>query len=263
VIAAPLDRRSAMAGGAAFVGALLAPVPAAADLYLYEGRTIVTGQREETRAPAFAACLRDVLVKVSGDPRLADDPRAAELASRAGDLVDSFRYRDLMAGRQVHDEQGTRDRPYELTVAFDPAEIDAALRSLGREPWTAERPRVGVVLTVRDPGATFVLASDGERGSGQRAALAAAAERRGLPVVLPSRAALAAADADPGALGADAALVGSMAWRDDPPGWTADWRLTGQGEAVAWRTSNDTFDEAFREALGGAAQVLSGNGRPD
>jgi uncharacterized protein len=250
---------------AALLAAALASGGArAADLY--EGQAIVTGQREETRAPALAACLRDVLVKVSGDPRLLRDPRAAEVASRAGDLVASFRYRDLMAGLQVHDEQGTRDRPYELTVAFDPAGIDAALRALGREPWTAERPRVAVFLTVRDPATTFVLASDGERGSGQRAALAAAAERRGLPVVLPSRAALAAADPadpDPRALGGDVALVGGMAWRDDPPGWTADWRLRAGPETVAWRAASDTFDEAFREALGGAAQILSGNGRPN
>lgn len=178
---------------------------------------------------------------------------------------------------QVHDEQGTRDRPYDLIVAFEPAQVDAALRSLGREPWTGERPRVTALIGVHDQTTAYLLASDGERGFGQREALAAAAERRGVPIVLPSSAALAEAglsfDALPMAdsarldpmakvAGDGIALVGSMAWSDAPPGWTSDWRLHARSEAVRWRAVDETFDEAFRAALGGVAQVLSGNGRP-
>ena len=92
----------------------------------------------------FPLCLEQVLVKVSGDPRLIGDPEVATLAGQAATFVTDFAFRDRMAGIPVHDEQGTRDRPYDLTVRFDPAKIDAALRSLGREPWSASRPRGGV-----------------------------------------------------------------------------------------------------------------------
>jgi hypothetical protein len=35
-----------------------------------------------------------------------------------------------------------------------------------------------------------------------------------------------------------------------------------QGRPVRWQLRGVTFDEAFRRALGGAAQILSGNGDP-
>jgi hypothetical protein len=244
---------------------------------LYQGQTIVTGEREETRIPGFAECLEDVLVKVSGDPRLIGDPRVAALAEHAGTMVDEFRYHDRMSGIPHHDEQGTRDRPYDLVVRFQPAKIDAALRSLGRAPWSASRPRIVVFLGMRNLRASYMLADDGERAL-EREALAAAAARRGVPLVLPSQAALdrtglsfetlktadlSALDAAAQAAGGDLALVGRMAWSDEAMSWVADWRLRSAGKTSQWQVRSVTFDDGFREALGGAALILSGNGQPE
>jgi hypothetical protein len=96
---------------------------------LYQCQTIVTGQGEESRRFGFPVCLEQVLVKVSGDPRLIGDPEVAGLAGQAATFVTDFAFRDRMAGIPVHDEQGTRDRPYDLTGRADQAE-DAA----GRRP---------------------------------------------------------------------------------------------------------------------------------
>jgi hypothetical protein len=49
----------------------------------YEAYAIVTGTDMRQRPWGFAQCLREVLVKVSGDPRLKDDPRVIELAAHA------------------------------------------------------------------------------------------------------------------------------------------------------------------------------------
>jgi hypothetical protein len=243
---------------------------------LYQGQTIVTGEREETRGPGFAECLEDVLVKVSGDPRLIGDKRVAEMAKQAGAMVGEFRYHDRMAGIPHHDEQGTRDRPYDLIVRFEKAKIDAALRSLGRAPWTASRPRIVVFLGMRNLLASYMLADDGDRAL-EREALVAAAARRGVPLMLPSRAALKQAgvsfdslpaadlarlDAAAQAMGGDLAMVGRMAWSDEAMSWVADWRLRSAGETEQWQVRSLTFDDGFREALGGAAQILSGNGPP-
>jgi len=243
---------------------------------LYQGQTIVTGEREETRGPGFAECLEDVLVKVSGDPRLIGDPRVAEMAKQAGAMVVEFRYHDRMSGIPHHDEQGTRDRPYDLIVRFEKAKIDAALRSLGRTPWTASRPRIVVFLAMRNLLASTMLADDGDRAL-ERGALVAAAARRGVPLMLPSRAALEqagvsfeslpAADlarlgAVAQAMGGDLALVGRMAWSDEAMSWVADWRLRSGSETEQWQVRSLTFDDGFRKALGGAAQILSGNGLP-
>ena len=162
------------------------------------------------------------------------------------------------------------------SVRFEKAKIDAALRSLGRAPWTASRPRIVVFLGMRNLLASYMLAEDGDRAL-EHEALVAAAARRGVPLMLPSRAALEQAgvsfeslpaadlarlDAAAQAMGGDRALVGRMAWSDEAMSWVADWRLRSAGETEQWQVRSLTFDDGFRKALGGAAQILSGNGPP-
>jgi hypothetical protein len=280
----PMWSREACRHAAAIVGAafllLAAAGHAAAETAvddLYQAQTIVTGQGEANRLIGFVPCLQDVLVKVSGDPRLLGDARVAQLAKDAQTFVTGFKYHDRMAGLPLHDEQGTRDRPYDLIVSFDPDKIDAALRSLGATPWSATRPRLAVFVAMRNGLANYLLDRDGDRARDQRASLAAAAAKRGVPIVVPDAGALAAAgltvdalpqaelarlDAVAGRLAGDAALVGRMVWSDAPPGWIADWRMAWHGTAYQWQARSISFDAAFRAALAGAAQVLSGHGQP-
>jgi hypothetical protein len=245
---------------------------------LYEARTIVTGQGEESRRVGFPLCLEQVLVKVSGDPRLIGDPQVAALAEDAATFVTDFAFRDRMAGIPVNDEQGTRDRPYDLTVGFDPAKIDAALRALGREPWKGPRPRLAALVGVDIGGTTYLLASDGKRGRDQREALADAAARFGMPMALPDEAALAAAglsyaklqdidqrslDATARAIGGDLALAGNLLWSEQALGWIAEWRMGAGGESHRWQIQGVSFDDAFRNPMSGAAQILAGHGEPN
>ena len=97
---------------------------------LYRAQTAVTGQGEANRTVGFAACLEDVLIKVSGALKLAGDPRLATYKSSAKDLVRAFSYHDQMSGTPTRDEQGTRDRPYDLIVDFDDRKIDDVLGAL-------------------------------------------------------------------------------------------------------------------------------------
>jgi hypothetical protein len=240
---------------------------------LYRARAFVTGQGEAERARGFALCFAAVLVKVSGDPRLAHDPAAAAMSAQAGGFVTGFDYHDRMSGIPVHDEQGTRDRPFDLTVTFDPQKIGGALRSLGRTPWPEPRPRLAVILGVRDATASYVLSEDGERGLGQRQSLAAVAAQHGIPVVLPNSAALAAEQitydrvssaprlgAVAKASGGDAALVGTLVWTESALGWTTRWRLRWRGREHRWQIRGVSFDDAFRNGIDGAAAILSGHG---
>ena len=121
---------------AALLMSLLASQAAALDLdALYSSKAIVTGKGEKNRQPGLRDCLDRVLVKVSGDQRLPGLPEAEKLRRRAGDFVASFSYRDRLAGKPIHDEQGTYDRPHDLTCRYDRKVIDDLLGKLGSRPW--------------------------------------------------------------------------------------------------------------------------------
>src|ERR1051326_6443289 len=119
---------------------LAASGQAPADLSLCEGSAFVTGTRAETRGPALGRALKDVLVKRSGDPALAHDPRVEPLEANVAALVADYLYLDRMSDQPKHDEQGTRDRPYKLIARFDCGKVDAALNALGDQPWLTPRP---------------------------------------------------------------------------------------------------------------------------
>jgi uncharacterized protein len=244
---------------------------------LYRAQTIVTGQGEANRIIGFAACLEDVLIKVSGALKLAGDPRLDAYKSRAREFVSAYDYHDQMSGKPKRDEQGTRDRPYDLIVDFDAKKIDDLLGELGVKPWPSQRPRLAVLVEMEQGARKFIVTSDARQSELQRDSLAAAAAKRGMSIALPAAAALAQANIDgaevmtmPAAAwtpvvtaeGADAALLGHLTWSDADLGWATEWQMVWQGRSHRWQLRGVTFDEAFRRGIGGAAQIVSGNGEP-
>jgi uncharacterized protein len=252
------------------------PLSAAAD-HLYRAQTIVTGQGEANRLTGFAACLEDVVIKVAAAGQLADDPHLKAAKANARDYVKAFSYHDQMSGTPTRDEQGTRDRPYDLTVDFDQAKIDGLLATLGLKPWSKHRPVLAVFVKMEQGGRQYIVTSDTRQSSLQRDSLFAAAEKRGMPIVLPTAAALAksaitapelptlsaaALSSATAEQGGEIALVGHLVWSDQDLGWATEWRLEWQGRPHRWQLRGITFDEAFRRGIGGAAQILSGEGNP-
>ncbi|MDK1374999.1 MULTISPECIES: DUF2066 domain-containing protein [unclassified Sinorhizobium] len=245
---------------------------------LYVSDAIVTGTGEENREIGFRECLEEVLVKVSGDQRVLAAPALAPLIERAGSFVASFAYRDRLEGIPIHDEQGTHDRPHDLTCRYEPATIDRLLDELGSRPWPQARPRIAVFLAVHDQKRSFMLTSDGEESPYMAESLAAATVPLALEARLPDRKTLTQEKLGldflsseralqlerlAKAIGADVALVGTISWNDEALGWIADWQLTEDaGKRYRWQIRGVSFDDAFRNAIRGAAQILSGNGAP-
>jgi hypothetical protein len=241
----------------------------------YTTRAVVTGTDERNRPLGFRLCFEDVLVKVSGDASILSDRRFAALAAAAGQYISTFSYRDRFEGKPVHDEQGTYDRPHFLTCQFDPQKIDGVLKMLGRKPWLGHRPRLVMILIVHGRTNSGLLSRDGVFDPDMREALANAAQRYGLTVNLPS-----VADLQVNQINIDTAeitpadrllrvaelsdselpLVGDLRWSEAALGWIANWRLAVNGRGHRWSVSGVNYDEAFRNAVRGAARVLSGNG---
>jgi uncharacterized protein len=261
-----------------FLAAALAcctATPATAAEDLYRAQTVVTGQGEANRMIGFTSCMEDVLIKVSGAERLAGDRRLAAYKAKAKDFVTAFDYRDQFSGKPKRDEQGTRDRPFDLTVDFDKEKIDGVLKALGLKPWLSHRPVLAVFVEMEQGERKFIVTSDGTQSDLQRDALLAAAARRGMNIVLPTAAALAKANINGTELsktpsstlvslaagqGGEVALVGRLVWNDRDLGWATQWQIDRAGRPHRWRLRGVTFDEAFRRGIGGAAQVLSDNG---
>jgi uncharacterized protein len=238
---------------------------------LYQAYEIVTGTDMRQRPWGFARTLREVLVKVSGDPRLKNDPRTAPLADHAADYVVCFRYADQMADVPLHDEQGTYDRPYRLTVTFDPAKIDAALATLGDKPWRGERPVVVPVLLVhgRKPP-PYLLSREAPEASEQRGAFATAAGQLGLEFRIPCNAELTAwriavdhfPPAPPPSTDREAIVLGTLDWNETLPGWVGKWRMRWDNHEHEWGISGVNYDAAFRDIVSGVELIASGNGSP-
>lgn len=244
---------------------------------LYRSDAIVTGTGEANRAIGFRECLREVLVKLSGDPMITEAPRFAAAEAKAGSFVSTFSYRDRLEGIPIHDEQGTHDRPHDLTCRYHPATLDPLLTELGRKPWLSPRPAIAVWLAVKDQKRRFVLTLDGSESPYMADSLEAAARPLALSTVLPDAATVTARkpaldtlpQADPAQLFAsatqtdgDVPLLGTLVWSDAARGWIAQWQLDAGGKRYRWQLSGISFDDAFRNAMRGAARILSGNGAP-
>lgn len=247
----------------------------AADLAdLYISKAITTGTGEKNRKLGFRDCLDRVVVRVSGDQRLPSKPEMEALRARGGDFVASFSYVDRLAGRPIHDEQGSYDRPHDLTCRYEPEVLDRLLADLGSRPWTKERPVLAIFLDVERYGKRLRVVDDDMRDLAMRQSFASASDQLAIDVVFPTRTTaskLVAADLQaPERLidaartaGGALALSGTMEWSDADLGWVATWHLAQDGRTYAWTIRGVNFDEVFRVGLRGSMQILSGNGGPE
>ena len=242
---------------------------------LYQAKSLVTGQRDETRIPGFERAIVDVLKKRSGDPRITGEEVAKNIEGRIQDYVKSYTEQDRMEGIPIHDEQGTRDRPFELTVTFHRNKIDALLKKMGSMAWTQPRPKTLVFLTITTDAGSYILTKDDEdRGIDQRESLLAAAWQAGIPLSLPSMVSLGEAGLTPTTLeniettkiqelisanDADVAMIGSITWTRGMKGWRAVWTFETNGIVHAWKIDGVNFDAAFRNGMWGEVQILSGH----
>ena len=105
-----------------FLAALLtwcAGAMAAAGTDLYRTKVTVTGQGEANRIVGFAASLEDVLIKASGAQKLSGDRRLAAYKIEGQGFRQGIQLSRSVFGKPIRDEQGTRDRPFDLTVEFE------------------------------------------------------------------------------------------------------------------------------------------------
>lgn len=143
---------------------------------MYQATAPVTDRSEAAQTAAFQNAMRTVLIRVTGRRSAGEDAALGPLISNARRYVQQY--------RTAADSQ--------LWVAFDGPAIERWLTQNGQPLWGHERPTTLVLLAVQS-GAASGLAGNvvtTDDTSELKAAIDAAANARGLPLVWPSTAEL-------------------------------------------------------------------------
>lgn len=125
---------------------------------LYTGEVAVSDQSDAARKEATVEALKQVLVKVSGDPAAKDRPEVAGALADPERLVQAYYY------RQDVDRSGAAPvlKLY-YAASFEPRAITRLLSSSGLSQWARERPAL-MVWVAADAGGTLGLLGEGQLG---------------------------------------------------------------------------------------------------
>ena len=141
---------------------------------MFQATVPVADRSEAAQTAAFENAMKTVLIRVTGRRNADEDPALSSLVGNARRYVQQY--------RAAADSQ--------LWVAFDGPAIERWLTQNGQPLWGHERPTTLVLLAVQSgPQGGSVLTTE-DNGSELKAAIAAAASLRGLPLVWPSSAEL-------------------------------------------------------------------------
>ncbi|WP_282356350.1 DUF2066 domain-containing protein [Pseudomonas sp. PS01303] len=187
---------------------------------LYQVSQPVTSQAPEERDRATQAALDTLVLRLTGDPKAAQNPGLADIRKNPQQIITQFGF-----------DAGP---PEVLKVNFDPNATGQALRRAGLSMWGASRPSILSWWLNESADGTY-LVGDGQPTAGP---LRVAAQHRGLPLRLPladlSEQLVATAPAlegtDPGPLrgvseryNADGLLA--VHAREEGGQWQAKWHL--------------------------------------
>lgn len=253
--------------GLGVVSGMIAPAGAAEVQDLYDARVPVIAQGESERHAAIRSAFAEVLVKVTGDQRA---PSLSPLAATLDDpmkFVQQFRYRTLEAPRPEEADAG-REYTQAIHVSFDPQAVNQLLQDAGVPVWGRTRPTTLLWVAVEDQGERYLV--DADSGVELPKTILQAAERRGLPVLLPlldlvDQRRIGFTDVwgnfEDAVLGASAryetgaVLVGRL-YRTPAGGWSARWSLYHDGTGDHWRSEGAQQLEVVAAGIGGTADLL-------
>jgi hypothetical protein len=174
--------------------------------------------------------MREVLVRLTGERDAASDPALAGLVS------DARRYVQLQRSTTAGATQ----------VLFDASALRDAIGAAGRSVWGPDRPLLWVLLPQQQPAAADAL----------RARLMAAAQARGLPIMIAQGNAADGAAAPLAAArraGAAAALTAQLLPADPT---SQQWTLSASTIEVRWTGGPELAIDGATDALAQAAHSL-------
>lgn len=225
---------------------------------LYEAVVPVADTSEARRGQALARALETVLVRVAGGEDVLRQDGVDSVLGNARELVQSYQY------QQAPGPEGQ----LQMTAAFGAVGVTRALAEIGIPVWGANRPLILAWVAVQSRGGRELATSE-DSGEWART-MKAAAERKGLPLVLPDFGeqeqsvvglsdiwGLFMAPIETASAGYRSDILGIARISDSGSGYRARWSLRGAGFALDGAVDGDS-PAAVTDAVAGAwAEALA------
>lgn len=147
---------------------------------LYQAAAPVSSRDAQERSEMAPALLRQVMLKVVGNQNLLDSAPLEQTLSEAEQYVQRYEYqRTNIAAADL-----TRPDQLQLKLTFDPSAVNRAIQALKLPVWGKVRPDVLVWAVIDNNGQRSLLGLE-TAGQGVFKPLSMAADKRGLPILMP------------------------------------------------------------------------------
>jgi hypothetical protein len=251
---------------AVFAMAVCSWVGAESVVNLYESETPVSGQSAQARAKGIHDAFANVLVKVSGDRSLLDNPNLAPLLKKASGFVQQYRYKSLSS---VSGETRGEIPGRLLWARFDARAVNRLLRESNIPVWGETRPSMLIWLGEEEGASRYLLSPDREADLKQH--LSWVADKRGMPLIWPlmdieDQNAIQVSDLWGGfeenirrasnRYQPDVVLVGRISYRGRNS-WRGEWILYLPDKINRWQTHADNKQALTSEGLEQAVDALA------
>lgn len=227
---------------------------------LYEGIVPVKSQSSEERYMATQKALAEVLIKVSGNSQIINNPRIKSRLITANHLVQEFGY-------DYPRDQNSENR-YLLRTRFDKSGVNQWLRDASAPIWGQNRPQVLTWIAIEKPGNTEAILSESDT---VQTLLQENAKRRGIPLRIPTKEIKDRNRIHPEDIinmetaklmdaskryANSALLIGHMVQNDT--GFTTQWKLIAGADAWDFNFAGTNEDAVISQLMDQVANTLAG-----
>jgi hypothetical protein len=226
---------------------------------LYHADMPVSSQSDDERAQAVKQGFTQLLIKLTGNPDIANNPDIKEAIKRADYYVQEYSY----------SAPTTNSATYLIHLTFEMNDINRLLKKSGIAVWGEKRPLILVWLAVTD--AKHVTEIVGNETPGDVIDLMKyQGKKLALPLIFPLMDVTDMSQVSPEEVAAmtlpvlkqagkryspNAYLIGKIEPTDN--GYQSEWQLLLNQDEWSWNITDKTMDAVIKEVLMQASQALS------
>lgn len=229
---------------------------------LYQAEIPLASQTEDLKEQAIENGFKQVLIRLSGNPTITQNPIIRDSLMRSDYYVQDIAYSPVT----------TSSSEYLLQIRYDSADVNRLFKKARIPVWDPNnRPLMLVWLVVTNQNNQTMIVNNQGAG-GLYSTLTEAANKLGLPLIFPmmdmddlnevstndiKAMVIPVLKSAAERYGPDVMLVGSM--DENPQGWDSDWELLANKTKWQWRVVDKTSDAVITSAINQAGLTLSKN----